>query len=115
MPAELHCPLCAGGKISLYSKDGSRSYFCCGSCSLVFVPPALAHRLCEVRFSVALYDSIFAPDEDVLDVSYDVMCATEVVEHLHQPGPELERLWALLHSARLAIIGADVILLQRGL
>lgn len=114
----------------------------------------------EARPSVALYDSFFAPDEDLLNVSYDFICATEVVEHLHRPGPELERLWALLpsdgwlgimtklvrdpaaftrwhykndpthvyffsadtwrwwarqHSARLEIIGADVILLQRGL
>ena len=27
---------------------------------------------------------------------YDFICATEVVEHLHHPGQELARLWALL-------------------
>jgi 2-polyprenyl-3-methyl-5-hydroxy-6-metoxy-1,4-benzoquinol methylase len=58
--------------------------------------PALAHMLREAGFNMALYDSFFVPKEDVLDVRYDFICATEVVEHLHRPGRELERLWALL-------------------
>jgi SAM-dependent methyltransferase len=58
--------------------------------------PALAHMLREAGFTVALYDSFFAPDQCVLEVSYDFISTTEVVEHLHQPGLELERLWALL-------------------
>jgi 2-polyprenyl-3-methyl-5-hydroxy-6-metoxy-1,4-benzoquinol methylase len=45
---------------------------------------------------VALYDSFYLPDADVLEDSYDFICATEVVEHLHRPGAELARLWALL-------------------
>ena len=113
----------------------------------------------EAGFAVALYDSFFAPNEDVLDASYDFISATEVVEHLYWPGRELQRLWALLqpdgwlgimtklvrdplefaswhykndpthvcffsaatwrwwaqqHRARQEIIGAEVILLQRG-
>lgn len=120
--------------------------------------PALAHMLREAGFAVALYDSMFAPEKAVLDASYAFICATEVVEHLHHPGYELDRLWSLLqpggwlgimtklvrdrdafaswhykndpthvcffsvdtwqwwarqHSASLALIGADVILLQR--
>lgn len=59
--------------------------------------PALAHMLRESGFDVALYDSIFVPQEDALAASYDFICATEVVEHLHHPGRELERLWSLLH------------------
>ena len=122
--------------------------------------PALAHMLREAGFPVALYDRFFAPHEDVFDASYDFITATEVVEHLHRPGRELERLWqmlppqgwlgimtklvreptefarwhykndpthvcffstatwrwwALQHGATLENIGADVILLQRGL
>lgn len=122
--------------------------------------PALAHMLRESGFEVALYDSIFVPEESVLQASYAFICATEVVEHLHHPGRELDRLWSLLqpggwlgimtklvrdqtafaswhykndpthvcffsadtwqwwarqYSASLEIIGADVILLQRGL
>lgn len=33
------CPLCEGTQISLYHKDKKRSYLCCQTCSLVFVPP----------------------------------------------------------------------------
>jgi SAM-dependent methyltransferase len=58
--------------------------------------PALAHMLREAGFTVALYDSFFVPEQVVLDVHYDFICATEVVEHLHRPGLELGRLWALL-------------------
>jgi SAM-dependent methyltransferase len=58
--------------------------------------PALAHMLRNAGFSVALYDSFFVPDETVFDVRYDFISATEVVEHLHHPGRELERLWSLL-------------------
>ena len=29
-------------------------------------------------------------------MSYDFICATEVVEHLHHPGAELAHLWSLL-------------------
>jgi len=120
--------------------------------------PVLADMLREAGYEVALYDSFFVPDEAALDARYDFICATEVVEHLHHPGQELERLWSLLlpggwmgimtklvrdraafdswhykndpthvcffsedtwywwarrHGARLEIIGADVILLQR--
>ena len=58
--------------------------------------PALALMLRERGFSVALYDSFYHPDDSVLQAHYDFICATEVVEHLHRPGPELQRLWALL-------------------
>jgi len=58
--------------------------------------PALAHMLREAGFEVALYDSFFAPDVETLVRGYDFVCATEVVEHLFQPGRELERLWQLL-------------------
>jgi len=58
--------------------------------------PALAHMLRESGFEVSLYDSFFVPDERTLDAEYDFICATEVVEHLHRPAQELERLWSLL-------------------
>jgi SAM-dependent methyltransferase len=45
---------------------------------------------------VALYDSFYLPDTGALRDSYDFICATEVVEHLHRPGVELARLWTLL-------------------
>lgn len=58
--------------------------------------PALAHMLRESGFEVSLYDSFYAPERSVLDTAYDFICATEVVEHLHQPGRELAVLWSLL-------------------
>ncbi len=59
--------------------------------------PALAQLLLEGGAGqVALYDSFYAPDESVLNAQYDFICATEVVEHLHRPGRELDRLWSLL-------------------
>jgi SAM-dependent methyltransferase len=58
--------------------------------------PALAAMLVEAGHEVALYDPFYEDDASVLTQSYDFVTATEVVEHLHRPGPELERLWALL-------------------
>lgn len=39
MLGEIHCPLCAGPKISPYLSDRRRSYLHCAVCGLVFVPP----------------------------------------------------------------------------
>jgi 2-polyprenyl-3-methyl-5-hydroxy-6-metoxy-1,4-benzoquinol methylase len=59
--------------------------------------PALAHMLRQSGFGVALYDKFFYPDATALQTTrYAFICATEVVEHLHHPGDELERLWSLL-------------------
>lgn len=58
--------------------------------------PALAAMLRESGHEVSLYDSFYRPDSSVLTSRYDFICATEVVEHLHRPGPELDRLWSLL-------------------
>ncbi len=58
--------------------------------------PALAQLLRERGHTVALYDSFFAPDPAVLEQRYAFVTATEVVEHLHEPGRELQTLWSLL-------------------
>jgi SAM-dependent methyltransferase len=58
--------------------------------------PALAQMLREAGFEVVLYDSFYWPAAEALERSYGFICATEVVEHLHWPGPELERLWSCL-------------------
>ena len=59
--------------------------------------PALAQMLREAGFAVTLYDPSYHPEQAALAQSYDFICATEVVEHLHRPGEELARLWALLN------------------
>ena len=151
MLGEIHCLLCKGVEILSDFRDRNRSYLCCRTCGLVFVPPAeyvsrcaekaeyelhqndiddlgyrkflsrlmsplverlspgahgldfgcgpgpaLAYMLRDIGFEVSLYDSFFVPDEGPLDAEYDFICATEVVEHLHRPAQELERLWSLL-------------------
>jgi hypothetical protein len=52
--------------------------------------------LAEAGHHVELYDCFYAPDRSVLARRYDFITATEVVEHLHRPGEELHRLWALV-------------------
>ena len=59
--------------------------------------PALAHMLREAGCGVSLYDIFYYPDDARLQVGYDFICATEVVEHLHRPGQVLAQLWDLLH------------------
>lgn len=58
--------------------------------------PALAAMLREAGHRVTLYDPFYVPDPSALAGSYDFITATEVVEHLHRPGAELQRLWGLL-------------------
>lgn len=58
--------------------------------------PALPRLLEEAGHEVAIYDYFYAPDTAVLDRQYDFITATEVVEHLHKPHRELDRLWSCL-------------------
>lgn len=66
--------------------------------------PALAAMLREAGHQVSLYDIFYQADARVFDTTYDFVCATEVVEHLHQPGTELARLWSLLEPAGVLAI-----------
>jgi len=58
--------------------------------------PALSKLFQEHGHHVINYDPLYANDESVFDQQYDFICATEVVEHLHHPGKELDRLWQCL-------------------
>jgi len=58
--------------------------------------PTLSLMFEEAGHSVALYDPYYAPDKSVLSGSYDFITLSEVVEHLAEPGPELDRLWTSL-------------------
>lgn len=55
--------------------------------------PALAAMLEEAGHRVALFDLFYRADASVWQARYDFITATEVVEHLHHPGEELQRLW----------------------
>lgn len=58
--------------------------------------PALARMFEEAGHPVALYDPYYAPDQSVLSARYDFVTLSEVVEHMAEPGRELDRLWRIL-------------------
>lgn len=58
--------------------------------------PTLSLMLQERGFPTKIYDPYFAPDESVLETTYDFITATEVVEHFYHPAIEFRRLDALL-------------------
>ena len=58
--------------------------------------PALAAMLREKGFVVACYDKFYQPDTSVLAKHYDFITATEVLEHLAEPGKVLDQLWEML-------------------
>ena len=60
--------------------------------------PTLSCMLQEVGHTVSIYDPYYAQDLAVLNQKYDFITATEVAEHLHQPGLVLNQLWAMLHG-----------------
>lgn len=59
--------------------------------------PALAHMFQEVGHSMSLYDRFYAADPAQFNRSYDFISASEVVEHLHHPRQDLDRLWSCLN------------------
>ncbi len=58
--------------------------------------PALANMFCEAGYKVALYDIFYQPDLAVLGRKYDFVSASEVFEHLAQPGEVIDQLWHCL-------------------
>jgi len=67
--------------------------------------PALSLMLAEAGHTVTLYDRYYAHDPTAFDQRYDFITASEVTEHLREPGKELDRLWAGLEdSGTLAIM-----------
>jgi len=60
--------------------------------------PTLSKMLEERGHTVDLYDHYYFNIDSVWKRNYDFITATEVVEHLYQPGAELKRLWQHLVS-----------------
>lgn len=58
--------------------------------------PTLSAMFEEAGHSMEIYDPFYAPDIKLLQEQYDFIVASEVVEHLHHPGQELDRLWSCL-------------------
>ena len=70
-----------------------------GNCGLDFGSgpgPTLSLMFEEAGYSVAVYDHYYAREPAVLERQYDFITATEVLEHLREPGRELDSLWGCL-------------------
>ena len=52
----------------------------------------------ESGFKVDIFDKYYANNQDIFNNKYDFITATEVVEHLHNPGFEIERLFSMLNK-----------------
>ncbi|GAA0783880.1 class I SAM-dependent methyltransferase [Marinobacterium sediminicola] len=66
--------------------------------------PALVAMAQEAGYRMAQYDKYFHPDEAALTGQYDFITSTEVVEHLSEPLPILDRLWSLLAPGGLLVL-----------
>lgn len=58
--------------------------------------PTLSLMFEEAGHSMTIFDPFYADHPAALERRYDFITTTEVVEHLHDPGRELDRLWACL-------------------
>lgn len=56
--------------------------------------PTLSVMLEEAGFHMSIYDIFYADEPSVLQVAYDFITITEVVEHLSRPGDVLDHLWS---------------------
>lgn len=81
-------------------KDSIRSVldFGCGE------SPVLAGLLKDEGFEVDIYDKFFFPDEIYLHKTYDLITATEVIEHLNKPLDTFKLLRTLLNKSGLISI-----------
>ena len=59
--------------------------------------PTLSKMLEDKGHSVEIYDYFYANDKEVLRKKFDFITATEVFEHLRNPGQEIKMLWELLN------------------
>ena len=60
--------------------------------------PTLSLMLQESGHTLSIYDPFYAYNPALLERTYDFITATEVAEHLHHPGVELDHLWARLKA-----------------
>ena len=58
--------------------------------------PTLSIMFEEQSHTMHLYDPFYAPDRKVLSITYDFVCASEVVEHFQNPEADLELIWSLV-------------------
>ena len=76
--------------------------------------PTLSVMLQEQGHRIELYDSFYFPDSVVFETTYDFITASEVVEHLHRPRWELQRLWdCVMPAGQLGIMTKRVLNQER--
>ncbi len=61
--------------------------------------PVLSHLLEERGHTLHRYDPFFWPHPELLERTYDFVCASEVVEHLHKPDKDFSLMRSLLKPA----------------
>jgi len=66
--------------------------------------PTLSVMFEERGFKVDLFDKFYANDKSIFNNKYDFITATEVVEHLSNPGVELMRLRGVLNESGVLAI-----------
>jgi hypothetical protein len=67
----------------------------------------------EEGYRMDIYDRYYAHVPERLARSYDFITASEVVEHLHEPGMELDRLWSCLRPGGIMGIMTKLVLDQK--
>jgi len=60
--------------------------------------PALAQMMAEHGHDVSIYDPFYHDDKTSLQRHYDVITATEVIEHFHTPRKMFDQLYDLLNQ-----------------
>lgn len=58
--------------------------------------PTVSVLMAERGWLVDNYDPYYFPAQNPFEQSYNFICCTEVIEHIHQPMPLLDQLWQTL-------------------
>lgn len=75
--------------------------------------PTLSKMLEDKGYSVDIYDYFYATDKTVFDKQFDFITATEVFEHLRNPGQEIKMLWELLNPGGILGIMTKLLIDQQ--
>ncbi len=63
--------------------------------------PTLSKMFEESGYKMRIYDHFYARDEEALELKYDFITSTEVIEHLYDPFTVLDRLWNMVNEGGL--------------
>lgn len=66
--------------------------------------PTLSRLISDLGYECDYYDPAFFNDTSKLAKKYDFITSTEVFEHMHTPGLEIERLWSMLETGGVLAI-----------